>query len=1133
MRSTVETQTSTRSSLNHVCNRCTPPLDEVGDNKVEICYAPFALRLELSSTSETTSSEKELLEKKRPTVPAEPKQHKRAHIYMLRRAHLHEDIASKAVYLGEIEEAVKRIQSRLGKNILTESEFSDAFLNQVVIPFLRSKIGDLPAYAKLNRTITKGRYDARIGDLVIEFEPPLKGIEIGKKQAKQYIREFRNKGEVVNCFVTDGDAAVFVDKDQKEGQPRKLLDSTLELQERLLTSAGTPVEPDDLLAILGLSSDIGRSHVRILYDTFRKFKDHPFIDECLALWKSVYGAAANLTPEAVTETKASAKILGIDLDQKDDVEQFLFVVETYLSLLMKLFVVAIARERRIVVAPSLGELLSQPVRDFKMLADKIPFLKSAFEHDAFTWFTDPAESDKYTELEIGRVIANIAKVLDQIKLSTVKVDLLRRLYQRFFEPSIRKALGEFYTNERIVEEVLTAVEYRGRDILTRTLLDPACGSGTFLIVAIRNYIDEGRKYQLSNSQLLERVVTQIKGIDIHPFAVAMARVNYLLAISDLIDPKVRETLHALDIPIYWTDSLATFTEEIEPTGLPVVRVDVAPFSSEIVEEKQGRPPLVLPPSQSVAWDALFDVVRKAIEESWDDERYLREFPDVAREEYEATLLRLLNLFRKRKENKRNGRWLPTLKNVTEVDQLRGNCDYVVGNPPWVRIHNVDPHLKKKIEERFKFYGKDASWDPNLARLNIIFKESVDYSVAFVESGLNFLKEGGRLGFVITSNVVRSLYGGEMRKKIVAETKILSLIDYALSRVKLFEEAQNAPLVMSIERKPPSQDHAVKIEMENRRGKKGTWELMQKELPLYEDQFRSPWLIAPQEIVTIVRKMQKTGPKLGNAVDVKVGIYTNANPTFFVKNIGPTDEPDVALVETTGKVKARMEKEILRPLLRGRNVSSWRYEVVDHILWTHDDRGQFLATLPPLAKRYFKSQESKLKDRQRYTIISPISKGAPFWIIGDADKISINHKVAWQRVEKIITAVYISSKFKGERIVLDNSVSFMTVANENAGYALSGVLNSSPVRVYVATYVLRTGAEYCNYLGWYMGVIPVPDFVLNGQPNELVELSRKLHQAGEESKERIHELDDVVAGIYGLTAKELAAMQDFLQFFAEG
>ena len=202
-------------------------------------------------------------------------------------------------------------------------------------------------------------------------------------------------------------------------------------------------------------------------------------------------------------------------------------------------------------------------------------------------------------------------------------------------------MGEFYTNESIVNEVQDTCKYCGNDILTKKLADITCGSGTFLIVAISSFISEGKKQQYSDLKLLEKATRQIIGIDIHPFAVTMARVNYLLALTKLLTPATKRMLDELEIPIYWTDSLAQFVKRPEPTGIPIVEVDVAPLGK-----------FILPDPNAISWDHLLTITKKAIDDDWSERRYLQDFDEVIRLKYESTLSSLYQHFKKRVRGKR-------------------------------------------------------------------------------------------------------------------------------------------------------------------------------------------------------------------------------------------------------------------------------------------------------------------------------------------------------------------------------------------------------------------------------------------------------------------------------------------------
>ena len=124
-------------------------------------------------------------------------------------------------------------------------------------------------------------------------------------------------------------------------------------------------------------------------------------------------------------------------------------------------------------------------------------------------------------------------------------DRLKQIYHALIPKPLRHALGEFYTPDWLAhltwQEAMDLTPQK--DICTLRVLDPTCGSGTFLLESIQ----AKRKNGAALSQILESVY----GIDINPLAVLTAKTNFLLAISDLLHPGCTITL-----PIYHADILS-------------------------------------------------------------------------------------------------------------------------------------------------------------------------------------------------------------------------------------------------------------------------------------------------------------------------------------------------------------------------------------------------------------------------------------------------------------------------------------------------------------------------------------------------------------------------------------------------
>jgi SAM-dependent methyltransferase len=164
------------------------------------------------------------------------------------------------------------------------------------------------------------------------------------------------------------------------------------------------------------------------------------------------------------------------------------------------------------------------------------------EADFFDWVV---------EIEEGRVfIRTLSRRLARFDWSAVEQDVLKVLYESIIGAETRKRLGEYYTPDWlahiVVEETVDAP-------LTQRVLDAACGSGTFLFHAIRRYIAAAEDAGMTVPEQIIGVTRHVIGMDLHPVAVTLARVTYLLAIGRdrLIDP-ARSTIQ---IPVYLGDSL--------------------------------------------------------------------------------------------------------------------------------------------------------------------------------------------------------------------------------------------------------------------------------------------------------------------------------------------------------------------------------------------------------------------------------------------------------------------------------------------------------------------------------------------------------------------------------------------------
>jgi len=132
-------------------------------------------------------------------------------------------------------------------------------------------------------------------------------------------------------------------------------------------------------------------------------------------------------------------------------------------------------------------------------------LEQIFEYDFFFW-------TKFDE----SIVKKIYKIFQNLKFR--KEDLFSGLYQQIFLPELRHRIGEFFTPLDLVQKMVDDSYRFGLKVL-----DPSCGSGSFIINIIIRILDSKESINLKTN-----AISKIFGFDINPLAVMTVRVNISL-----------------------------------------------------------------------------------------------------------------------------------------------------------------------------------------------------------------------------------------------------------------------------------------------------------------------------------------------------------------------------------------------------------------------------------------------------------------------------------------------------------------------------------------------------------------------------------------------------------------------------
>lgn len=144
-----------------------------------------------------------------------------------------------------------------------------------------------------------------------------------------------------------------------------------------------------------------------------------------------------------------------------------------------------------------------------------------FEEGIFDWYV---KSDS----QLNEALESILFLLNAFDLSKVDRDTLGDLYQTYLSPEKRKKLGEFYTPQEVVDYILKHVGWKGYG----DILDPACGSGGFLVRALNTLLEDMKQRNIGEEARL-KAIGRVVGLDINPFATHIAELNLLFLILDI------------------------------------------------------------------------------------------------------------------------------------------------------------------------------------------------------------------------------------------------------------------------------------------------------------------------------------------------------------------------------------------------------------------------------------------------------------------------------------------------------------------------------------------------------------------------------------------------------------------------
>jgi SAM-dependent methyltransferase len=1043
--------------------------------------------------------------------------------------------------LEQVADTLVRSTHETMRSAKTEEDLRIGF-EKILAPALESiGVEPSPRYERLGaeaRTVYRGRPDAVHGQVIIEYEAPNTfSSEATVRHAYEQLVNYLSaeaqaqKTDPIRLLTKlvgigfDGDSIFFVHYQVKKNGKATAINQSAFVQRgpypfdsesartfltylRALTRL--PLTADGLADKFGPKSKIASMAVSAFADALEHWVDSRAVGVFFNEWKRLFGIVygEQFKAQQAEEARALSQLYGVS--KETDFQELLFSVHTYFALLMKLIAAELVTLKEgtftstfsdQLIYSSKDELRAQltAVEDGGIYAQR--GITNFLEGDFFRWYLG-ALSPRLEEAvrEIARALADFEPATTTIDPESTH-DLLKKLYQYLVPQEVRHKLGEYYTPDWLAELTLNESGYDGNTL--DRVLDPACGSGTFLVLAIQRAKEYGRAHRQSPTEVAKRIVGNIWGFDLNPLAIIATRTNYLFALGDLIS-----RLEYLEIPVYLADSVLWPDKkhgqlELNFAGGEHVKLQTSVGQFHVphiwVKDngfliKRGAPLIEEMAKQGYT-------VSEAMARFKKDGLVFAPHEQVVQNFY-GEILEL-------EKQGKNGIWARFLKNAF-APMMAGQFDFVVGNPPWIRWGYLSQEYRDATLAMWKDYGL-FSLKGHAARLGGGEK---DFSMLFTYAVADYyLKKGATLGFLITQEVFKSKGAGEgFRRFQLGDREPLKVIKaHDLVSVQPFEGAANKTAAIIL-KKGHKTKYPVAYTLWTRKkgvGKIATDLALEEALPLLQ---KKKLLAQPIGTLTsswqTVSKTQKGFDALGgeNPYLARLGARVEPYGVFWleIKRVFANGDLLVRNLVEKGKrhvqqVEERVESGLVFPAVRGSDIERWKATPQICVLMCQDPKKSEpypeyqMKESWPRTFGYLTRFKDVLLSRGSKTVRQFAERTAFYAMFGIGPYTVARYKVVWKRMANDMVAAVIAqhkTPFGYKIIIPTDTTSLFAADNESEAHYLCAVINSTAVREFIKSY---SSAGRGFGAPSVMSHVGIPKFdSKNKLHQKLAQLSKALH-----------------------------------------
>ena len=639
------------------------------------------------------------------------------------------------------------------------------------------------------------------------------------------------------------------------------------------------------------------------------------------------------------------------------------------------------------------------------------------------------------------------------------------------------------------------------------ILDPACGSGAFPMGALQRIVhliqkcngvtsDKNSLYSLK----LDLIEKCLYGVDIQPIAVQICKLRFFISL------------------ICEQDKTDSISDNYGFNPLPNLETKFVAANSLIGMERKSQNDLFSDPDGKIEKKKL-EIQEKRHEHF---KAPTAEAKAKCREDDRKLRAELANLLEQNKmfapkDAEQLAEWNPYDQNAVSpffdaewMFNTAEGFDIVIGNPPYIQLQKDSGKLANLYEaQNYKSFAKTG-----------------DIYCLFYEKGCNLLNSTGRLCFITSNKWMRAGYGEKLRDYFAKNVNPKLLVDFA--GVKVFESATVDTNILLFEKgKNEGKTLSCTTTTLTKDGLSNLSDFVKQNSCISNFDTFNSWVILSPIEQSIKSKIEKIGTPLKDwDINIYRGVLTGFNDAFIISG----EKRDEILANCKNEIERKKTAELIRPILRGRDIKRYSYEYADLYLIATFPAKHYDIEKYPAVKDYLLSfgMERLEQTGKEHTIkgekIKARKKTNNKWF-ETQDSISYwdefnKPKMLWSetmRVHKHSNERFPRFSFDYNGFITDKTCFF--AVGEKLEWIVC-FLNS-----YVGQYLCSKYVSILDNGGYLMQKIYIEKIPLPFVPDKMLDLCKS--QIKKATKEKENEIDLKIYNIYGFNNEEIKYLKSII------